>query len=43
MPNRQYTPSTGNVFADLNLPHADDLLAKADRRLKSSPKFNDGG
>jgi predicted XRE-type DNA-binding protein len=30
MPNREYTPSSGNVFADLNLPQADDLLAKAE-------------
>jgi predicted XRE-type DNA-binding protein len=29
MANRDYTPSSGNVFADLNLPDADDLLAKA--------------
>src|SRR2546428_1023933 len=30
MPNREFTPSSGNVFADLNLPEADDLLAKAE-------------
>jgi predicted XRE-type DNA-binding protein len=30
MPNRESTPSSGNVFADLNLPRADDLLAKAE-------------
>ena len=30
MANRGYTPSSGNVFADLNLPNADDLLAKAE-------------
>ena len=30
MPNREFTPSSGNVFADLNLPQADDLLAKAE-------------
>lgn len=29
MPNREPITSSGNVFADLNLPHADDLLAKA--------------
>lgn len=34
MPNRGYTPSSGNVFADLNLPHADDLLAKAELATK---------
>jgi len=34
MPNREYTPSSGNVFADLNLPHADDLLAKAELAAK---------
>jgi predicted XRE-type DNA-binding protein len=27
-------PSSGNVFADLNLPHADDLLAKAELAAK---------
>jgi len=30
MPKREATPSLGNVFADLNLPDADDLLAKAE-------------
>jgi phage-related protein/predicted XRE-type DNA-binding protein len=34
MPNREFTPSSGNVFADLNLPHADDLLAKAELAAK---------
>lgn len=34
MPNRQFTPSSGNVFADLNLPQADDLLAKAELAAK---------
>src|SRR5579863_7798078 len=34
MPNLEFTPSSGNVFADLNLPHADDLLAKADLAAK---------
>jgi predicted XRE-type DNA-binding protein len=34
MPNREFTPSSGNVFADLNLPHPDDLLAKADLAAK---------
>ncbi|MDQ6664087.1 MAG: helix-turn-helix domain-containing protein [Acidobacteriota bacterium] len=29
MPNRESTASSGNVFADLNLLQADDLLAKA--------------
>ncbi|HYW48154.1 MAG TPA: helix-turn-helix transcriptional regulator [Bryobacteraceae bacterium] len=29
MRNREYTPGSGNVFADLNFPKADDLLAKA--------------
>ena len=32
--NREYTPSSGNVFADLNLPNADDLLAKAELAAK---------
>jgi hypothetical protein len=30
MANREFTASSGNVFADLKLPHADDLLAKAE-------------
>ena len=34
MPNRKFTPSSGNVFADLNLPQADDLLAKAELAAK---------
>jgi predicted XRE-type DNA-binding protein len=34
MPKREFTPSSGNVFADLNLPHADDLLAKAELTAK---------
>src|ERR1022692_3536904 len=32
--NRGYTASSGNVFADLNLPEADDLLAKAELMTK---------
>jgi predicted XRE-type DNA-binding protein len=34
MPNRESTPSSGNVFADLNLPRADDLLARAELAAK---------
>ena len=34
MHNRDSTPSSGNVFADLNLPEADDLLAKAELAAK---------
>ena len=34
MPIRNHVPSSGNVFADLNLPHADDLLAKAELAAK---------
>ncbi len=34
MPNREFSPSSGNVFADLNLPQADDLLAKAELAAK---------
>lgn len=34
MHNRESTPSSGNVFADLNLPEADDLLAKAELAAK---------
>ena len=30
MSKRQYVESSGNVFADLNLPKADDLLVKAE-------------
>jgi predicted XRE-type DNA-binding protein len=34
MPNREFTPGSGNVFADLGLTHADDLLAKAELAAK---------
>ena len=34
MPIRDHVPSGGNVFADLNLPPADDLLAKAELATK---------
>ena len=34
MHNRESTTSSGNVFADLNLPQADDLLAKAELAAK---------
>src|SRR5882762_6871944 len=34
MPIRDQIPSSGNVFADLNLPEADDLLAKAELAAK---------
>ena len=34
MPSRESTPSSGNVFADLNLPNADDLLAKTELAAK---------
>lgn len=34
MPNREFTPSSGNVFTDLNLPQADDLLVKAELTSK---------
>ncbi len=34
MPNREYTTSSGNVFADLGLPKPDDLLAKAELASK---------
>jgi predicted XRE-type DNA-binding protein len=34
MPSRESTPGSGNVFADLNLPQADDLLAKAELAAK---------
>ena len=34
MPNREFAPSSGNVFADLNLPQADDLLVKAELAAK---------
>src|ERR1700730_3533374 len=31
---RDHGPSSGNVFADLKLPEADDLLAKAELAVK---------
>jgi len=34
MPNRKFTPGSGNVFADLKLPNADDLMAKAELSAK---------
>jgi predicted XRE-type DNA-binding protein len=34
MPIRDHVVSSGNVFADLNLPQADDLLAKAELTTK---------
>ena len=34
MHKRESTPSSGNVFADLSLPQADDLLAKAELATK---------
>ena len=34
MPIRDHISSSGNVFADLNLPEADDLLAKAELAAK---------
>ena len=34
MANREFTAGSGNVFADLKLPHADDLLAKAELAAK---------
>jgi len=34
MTNKESTPSSGNVFADLNLPRPDDLLVKAELAAK---------
>jgi predicted XRE-type DNA-binding protein len=34
MPNQELTASSGNVLADLNLRHADDLLGKAQLAAK---------
>jgi predicted XRE-type DNA-binding protein len=34
MSNRKATPSSGNVFADIGLPNAEDLLAKAELAAK---------
>lgn len=34
MHNRESTPSSGNVFADLSLPQADDLLVRAELAAK---------
>jgi hypothetical protein len=42
MPNRESAPSSGNVFADLNLPNADDLLAKAELATKIIAEVESG-
>lgn len=34
MSEKDHTPSSGNVFADLGLPKPDDLLAKAELAAK---------
>jgi predicted XRE-type DNA-binding protein len=34
MSNREYVPSSGNIFADLGLAKPDDLLAKAELATK---------
>jgi predicted XRE-type DNA-binding protein len=34
MTNKKVTPSTGNVFADLELENADELLVKAELALR---------
>ena len=34
MTNRGYTPSSGNVFAERDLPRADDLLVRAELTAK---------
>ena len=34
MAKRDYTVSSGNVFADLGIPNAEEMLAKADLALK---------
>ena len=34
MPNREFTPSSGNVLAHFSLPRADDLLATAELAAK---------
>jgi len=34
MAKRDYVESSGNVFADLGLPNADEMLAKADLAIK---------
>jgi predicted XRE-type DNA-binding protein len=34
MTNREYTPSSGNVFAERDLPRADDLLVRAELTAK---------
>jgi len=33
----EHTPSSGNVFADLGLPDADEQLAKAEMAVKIAP------
>ena len=37
------TPSSGNIFADLGLPDADHLLAKADLAIEISSIIEDQG
>jgi predicted XRE-type DNA-binding protein len=37
------TPSSGNVFADLGLPNADQLLAKADLAIEISQVIEERG
>src|SRR5215472_5545220 len=34
MAKRKFMPSSGNVFADMEVPNADDLLAKAELAAK---------
>jgi hypothetical protein len=36
-----FTPSSGNVFADLGLPDADKLAADADKALREHLAEND--
>jgi hypothetical protein len=31
----RFTPSSGNVFRDLGLPNADELLAEADAKIEA--------
>jgi len=43
MPKRDYTVSSGNVFADLGLPNPEELLAKAELAHKIATLIQENG
>jgi predicted XRE-type DNA-binding protein len=43
MTNKKVTPSTGNVFADLELENADELLVKAELALRITQVIKEHG